>query len=64
MKNINYNEIPCIMTRKEMCEILRISKPTALKMLRDREIESFTIGGNYRVTRESLCDYIKNSVYA
>lgn len=64
MTNYNtYNTIPIIMTRKEMQEILHISKTTALHLLKNGYIEYFMIGKSYRITKDSLEDFIKNSVY-
>lgn len=60
-----YTEIPAIMTRKELQEILQISKPTALYLLKEKYIESFRVSGKrYRITKEALIDFIENSTYA
>ena len=53
MKTI-YSNIPPVMTRKDLQDILKISKNTALELLQTKQIDYFMIKGRYRVTRESL----------
>ena len=53
--------IPQIMTRKDLQEILQISKNTALELLHSNKIDSFKIKGQYRITKEALIEYIKNN---
>lgn len=62
MKTI-YSNIPPIMTRKDLQDILKISKNTALELLQTKQIDYFMIKGRYRVTRESLIQFIENSIY-
>lgn len=57
------NSIPPVMTRKEAQEILKISKNTMLELLQNGNIASFTIKGSYRITREALLEFIRESVY-
>jgi len=57
------NNIPPVMTRKEAQEILKISKNTMLELLQNGNIASFTIKGHYRITREALLEFIRESVY-
>lgn len=63
MRKYLYTHIPTIMTRKELQEILQISKATAIKLLKNRMIESFMVGNSYRITKEALEEYIQNNVY-
>lgn len=56
-------QIPAIMTRKECQELLHISKSSMLKLLKEGAIDSFTINGRYRITSDSLNEFIKRSVY-
>ena len=61
-KKYTYTDIPAVMTRKDLQEILQISKPTALYLLREKYIESFRISkGGYRITKESLIEFIERS---
>lgn len=53
--------IPPIMTRKDLQEILQISKNTALELLQTEQIDSFMIKGRYRITRDALISYIEHS---
>ena len=62
MKTI-YSNIPPVMTRKDLQDILKISKNTALELLQTRQIDYFMIKGRYRITREALIQFIQNSSY-
>ncbi|MCI8748156.1 MAG: helix-turn-helix domain-containing protein [Lachnospiraceae bacterium] len=62
MKTI-YSNIPPVMTRKDLQDILKISKNTALELLQTRQIDYFMIKGRYRITREALIQFIENSSY-
>lgn len=62
MKTI-YSNIPPVMTRKDLQDILKISKNTALELLQTKQIDYFMIKGRYRVTIESLIQFIENSIY-
>ena len=56
-------DIPPIMTRKDLQKILQISKNTALELLQTEQIDSFMINGRYRITRDSLIQFIEHSNY-
>lgn len=58
-----YSNIPPVMTRKDLQDILQISKNTALELLQTRQIDSFMIKGRYRITRDSLIRFIEYSTY-
>lgn len=54
-------DIPPIMTRKDLQEILQISKNTALELLQTGQVDSFLIKGRYRITRDALIEFIEKS---
>ncbi len=56
-------DIPPIMTRKDLQEILKISKNTALELLQSGQIDSFIVKGRYRITRDSLIQFIERSYF-
>lgn len=60
---MNIRNIPPIMSRKEVQEILRIGKNNVLKLIHSGELEAFVINRSYRITRESLWEYIQNNYY-
>ena len=62
--HVYMNDIPPVMTRKEAQEILKVSKNTILELLQNGYLESFTIKGRYRITREALSQFIQKSCYA
>lgn len=51
------------MTRKDIQDILQISKNTALELLQTKQIDSFMIKGRYRITRDSLIRFIEHGTY-
>lgn len=60
---IIYSSIPVVMTRKDLQDILKISKNTALELLQSRQIDCFMVKGRYRITKEALIQFIENSTY-
>ena len=56
-----YRNIPEIMTFKECQEILRVGKNTLLDLLHSRELDGFRIGNRWRIPKESVVEFIKNS---
>lgn len=53
--------IPPVMTFSECRAILKIGKNTLLNLLHSGQIDGFMIGRQWRITRESLVDYINNA---
>ena len=53
-----YNDI---LTVEELCEVLRIGKNTAYKLLKSGEIKSVKIGNIYKIPKRYIKDYIFNT---
>ncbi len=53
-----YENIPEVMTLKECQELLRVGKNTMLELLHTKQIEGFKIGNRWKITKESLIEYI------
>lgn len=51
-------DIPPVMTRKDLQEVLQISKNTALELLQTEQIDSLMVKGRYRI--RLLFSIIKN----
>ena len=49
---------PIVYKAREVAAILNLSVLTIYKLMKKGEIPSITIGGNKRVTKESLCKLI------
>ena len=43
---------------KEVMEILRITKPTLLKVLRSGDLKGIQVGGQWRITEIDLNEYL------
>ena len=53
-----YNSIPEIMTLKECRLLLKVGKNTMLELLHSRQIDGFKIGNRWKITKESVIEYI------
>ena len=51
--------IPEIMTFKECQRLLRVGKNTLLRMLHTGELDGFRIGNRWRVTKESVVEFLR-----
>lgn len=52
------HDIPVIMTFSECQKILRVGKNTLLDLLHSGKLEGFRIGNRWRITRDSLVEYV------
>lgn len=55
-----FSSIPAILTFRDCCNILSISKNTLLGLIQRNEITAFRVGKQYRFRREDLEEYIKH----
>ncbi len=55
------NNVPDILTLKEVCATLKIGKNTALRLLQCGDLEGFRVGNQWRVTKESLFAFIRRN---
>ena len=53
-----YNDI---LTVEELCEVLRIGKNTAYKLLKSGEIKSIKIGKVYKIPKKSVRKYLEQN---
>lgn len=53
------NNIPELLTLKEVCATLKIGKNTALRLLQSGDLEGFRVGNQWRVTKENLFTFIR-----
>ena len=54
-----YRNIPEVMTFKECQKLLRVGKNTLLELLHTRQIDGFRIGNRWRVTKESVVEFLE-----
>ena len=54
-----YRNIPEVMTFKECQLLLKIGKNTLLDLLHTRQIDGFRIGNRWRVTKESVVEFME-----
>lgn len=47
---------------EDICEILKIGKSTAYKLVQQGELPAFKLHGVWKVTEKSLSEYLKNSL--
>ena len=56
------NDLPCIMTTKDVMKYLQIGKNTMLNLIHSKQLTAHRIsGGHWRILREDLLEYILNS---
>ena len=55
-----YLNIPEIMTFKECKDVLKVGKNTLLDLIHNRELDAFKIGNRWKITRESVEEFIKH----
>ena len=54
-----FKKIPDIMTFKECQKLLKVGKNTLLNLIHNGEIDAFKIGNRWKITKESIIDYVK-----
>ena len=54
-----YLDIPEIMTFKECKDVLKVGKNTLLDLIHNRELDAFKIGNRWKITRESVEEFIR-----
>ena len=48
-----------LLTTKEACQMLKISRPTLYKLIEQNFITAKKIGNKYRIVEESIIDFIE-----
>ena len=48
-----------VFTVFDLMEILKISEPTARRLLKSGDLKSIKVGGQIRITEESLNDFLR-----
>lgn len=54
-----FEKIPDIMTFKECQKLLKVGKNTLLNLIHNGEIDAFRIGNRWKITKESIIEYVK-----
>lgn len=54
-----FEKIPDIMTFKECQKLLKVGKNTLLNLIHSGDIDAFRIGNRWKITKESIIDYVK-----
>ena len=57
-----FNQNDDILTVEEMCEILKIGKNSAYKLLNSNAIPAYRNGKIWRIPRTSLIEFVENSL--
>lgn len=55
----DWEQLDLILTVEQVCAVLRISKPTALKLLQAGELPGAKFAGQWRIDRDALRDYLR-----
>jgi excisionase family DNA binding protein len=54
----NKNDFPIVLNAKDICEILKISKPTAYELMGRKEFPLLKFGRSKRVFRDEFFEYL------
>lgn len=57
-------EFPDVLNIDDMCQVLKISKKTGYRLLKEKKIEGIKVGRAYRILKISVCIYLGLSVSA
>jgi len=57
-RRLKLAEYPEVMTIKDVCEFLSISRVTAYRFLQENNIKYMFVGREYRVSKESLSKHL------
>ncbi len=53
------NNLPDIVTPKQLAEFLQISETTVKRALKSNELKGFKVGRDWRIEKERVLDWIK-----
>ena len=53
------NNYPDVLTVKQVCTLLQVSKKTVYKLIRDKELGAKKIASQYRISKKTLMNFIE-----
>ena len=59
---IMFDEYKDIITVKELCQMLRISKNTAYELIHSGQIKSIKVKRQIRIPKQSIISYLENEI--
>lgn len=59
---IMFEEYKDIITVKELCQMLRISKNTAYELIHSGQIKSIKVKRQIRISKQSIISYLENEI--
>lgn len=59
---IMFDEYKDIITVKELCQMLRISKNTAYELIHSGQIKSIKVKRQIRISKQSIISYFENEI--
>ena len=60
--SVALEEYPEILEVDDFCQILRIGKNSAYKILESRAIPAFRIGSSWKITKSAMIDFLNNPI--
>ena len=54
----DWDALPVMLTMPEICAVLKITEPTALKLLNGGELPGIKVGNTWRVSKDALRAYL------
>jgi len=56
---LGLNNLPDIMTRQQLAEILKVNEMTIYRALRSGELKGFRVSKNWRIEKKEVLQWIK-----
>lgn len=61
MKYAAFNDLPLLLTVREMAKVLRIGRNAAYQLVKDGNIQSIHVGRSIRVPRNALIQFVEST---
>ena len=55
-----FEKEPDLLTRRQVQELLHVSKNTILKMIHEGELPAIVVAGSYRIEKRNIIEYIQD----
>jgi excisionase family DNA binding protein len=60
---LKLDNLPDIMTRKQLSEFLKVSDLTIFRVLKSGELKGFRVGRHWRIEKEAVLQWLNTSKY-
>lgn len=61
MRSTSFNDLPLLLTVREVAKVLRIGRNAAYQLVKDGNVKSIHVGRSIRVPRNALIQYVEST---